>query len=400
MILIISSDHIPHIGGKSTHIMSLMDGIKRNGEEAYLFTQSQYPRIILTTIKLLLSPVMFYDRTLFQHLYNKIWRGILCKRTLKLYNKLHPSCISCQDACAAASLKKIRSKVDCPIILTMHTYFGIENGLDNKFDDLKKRLYTYNLNYELESLEVADKIIAVDDRIKKHVQDTIASLSKKVQVRTRSCVSIENFTNVDIFTPGTEADKEKAREKLGIKANAFVIICARRLVEKNGVIYAVEAMKKASDEAILLIAGDGPQREAIEKRISELGLEAKVRLLGSVSSAEIVGLYKAADCSLVPSVTVNGLQEATSISALEAMSCGLPTIASRIGGLIQIISDGENGYLIDERDPVQISEAIDRLRDETVRREMSRNARNYVVDNHSHVVGARDYLNQFKETLS
>ena len=79
------------------------------------------------------------------------------------------------------------------------------------------------------------------------------------------------------------------------------------------------------------------------------------------------------------------------------MSCGLPTIASWIGGLTQIIEDGETGLLVDERDPKQIAKALIRLQNNDSERYMiSQQARQYVIDNHSHKSGAAEYLKQFR----
>ncbi len=396
MILIISSDHVPHIGGKSTHIMDLMAGIKSNSEDVMLFSQAQYPKMMQTFIKLLLSPLRLYNINYFRYVYSKIWRVLLCKQTLKLYKQYKPTCISCQDAFAAASMKPIRDEIKCPIVLTMHTYFGLENALDNTKNTLLTKLYDKNLQYELISLEVVNKIVAVDNRILTHIKDTISSERKKRSISVTSCTSIENFTNTDIFSPVSNIQRNIIRKAYNIDENAFVIICARRLVEKNGVIYAVQAMKHFSDNSILVIAGDGPQKENIENEIQANNLSSKVVLLGSISSEKIVKLYQMADCSVVPSITVNGLQEATSISALEAMSCGLPTVASNIGGLTQIIKNGVSGYLVEEKDSLQIYEAVKKLHDVDRRKIIAQNARKYVVEEHSHINGAQKYLQQFK----
>lgn len=396
MILIISSDHVPHIGGKSTHIMDLMEGIKSNKEDVLLFSQAQYPKTIKTFIKLMLSPFRLYSINYFQYVYSKIWRVLLRERTLKLYQRYKPTCISCQDAFAAASLKPIRKRIKCPIVLTMHTYFGLENGLDSKKSKIQKKIYVKNLKNELIALEVVDRVVAVDNRILSHVMETINREKKIKKVRVSNCTAIENFTNTETFVPGNQDEKYKIRIKYGIDKNCFVIICARRLVEKNGVINAVDAMKYVNKNIKLVIAGDGPQLPAIEECIKSEKLQSKIMMLGSVNPKNIIDLYKMADCSIVPSITVNGLQEATSISALEAMSCGLPTIASSIGGLVQLIKDDVNGCLVDEGNSVQIAKKLTKLvEDKNYYQELSKNARQFVVDKHSHIQGAKLYLREF-----
>ncbi len=396
MILFVASDFIPHIGGKSTHILDLQAGLKCIGEDSFLFSQRQYPKNKRLLIKVMLAPIRLVSTKLFIYIYNKIWSRVFSRAVFKLYKGKKPDCISCQDAFAASSLKRIRNRIECPIVLTMHTYFGLENSLDCKLSKLQKRIYKKNLAYELKSLEVADKIIAVDNRILEHVKKTITDEKNSRSIRVNKCVAVENFTNTDIFSPVSQQEKLMLRERYGIDKKRFVIICARRLVEKNGVLYAVKATKNIDNDCVLIIAGDGPQYAQICSEIEKEELKDKIILLGSVESDKIVELYRLADCSLVPSVTVNGLQEATSISALEAMSCGLPTIASGIGGLLQLITDGVNGYLVNEKNPKQIADCIGLLRDEKNREYMSENARQYVVENHSNIQAARTYYQLFR----
>src|SRR2546426_8993667 len=72
-------------------------------------------------------------------------------------------------------------------------------------------------------------------------------------------------------------------------------------------------------------------------------------------------LYQQVDVVLIPSVTTSGTQENTSIAALEAMASGKPVIATDIGGLPEVIRDGQDGILIPERDPDAVAEAAIRL---------------------------------------
>ncbi len=396
MILFVASDHIPHVGGKSTHILDLMSGLEYLGEETSLYSQAQFSSIKKTCIKLIIGVTKLINPRLFQYLYGKVWSRILAKNILRMVKKCEPSCISCQDAFAAASLKRIRKKIHCPIVLTMHTYFGLENGLDCAKNTLQKHIYQKNLDFELSALEVVDKIVAVDNRIFEHVKSTIDRETSNRQICVKQTGAIENFTNTEVFTPGEREEKKQLRAKYGIDESAFVVACARRLVEKNGVIYAVDAISRVNGNCILVIAGDGPQSDVITKKIQDENLQGKVKQLGSISPNKIVEIYKASDCSVVPSITVNGLQEATSISALEAMACGLPTIASRIGGLIQLIINDENGYLVEEKQSGEIAQAIEKLQNEQVRERLSVSARDYVVGHHSYIQGAREYMQFFR----
>src|SRR3989442_1252294 len=129
------------------------------------------------------------------------------------------------------------------------------------------------------------------------------------------------------------------------------ILVPRMHVPKNGIEYAAEAMRKivkATQGATMLITGDGPLRPVLEQKAKEVG-QGQIRFLGFVSRERMRELYQQVDVVLIPSVTTSGTQENTSIAALEAMASGKPVIATDIGGLPEVIRDGQDGILIPER---------------------------------------------------
>lgn len=400
-ILFVASDVIPHIGGKSTHIIDLKDGMCKNGNNVDIISLKSLGRKNEIFIKILISPLKFLNSDAFNYCFKILWGKILNKKVKKYCKINKPDFISVQDAFAASSISNAIKELNVTTILTMHTYFGLESSLDKKVNRLSKKIYDSNLNYEMKALDVVNGVIAVDDRIKEHVNTHIQH-----RINTRldytKVKSIENFTNIDLYTIANKDEKYKYRKEFNISNNDIVISCARRLVEKNGVINAVKAIKCLKDykdyNVVLLIAGDGPQKDEINKFISKNNLQNNVKLLGGVNSTEIRKVYVVSDISLVPSVTVNGLQEATSISAIEAMSCGIVTIASNIGGLKQLIKDKSNGVLVEEGDYKQIAnEIIKIINDNEYKSKISINARKYIIENNSHIEAAKKYLSTFIE---
>jgi glycosyltransferase involved in cell wall biosynthesis len=135
------------------------------------------------------------------------------------------------------------------------------------------------------------------------------------------------------------------------------LIVPRRLFEKNGVEYFIRSLplvrKEVDVEAVLV--GDGPERPRLESLAAELGVADAVTFLGSRPNHEMPRLLAAADLAVFPS-----LMEATSVAALEAMSCGVPVAASRVGGLPEIV-DEEVGTLFEPADPHSQADALVRL---------------------------------------
>lgn len=403
-ILIVSSDQIPHVGGKSTHILDLKDGLIKNDMECEVISLASINKLLKTAIKFLLSPVRLFNRDMYIYFSRYLTGKLLNYKVLSICKRQTIDFIAFQDAMAAYFLKGTVKNYQIPCSLTMHTYFGIENSLDKKNSRIGDRIYTTYLNHELESLQVVQSIIAVDARIKQHILTTIETEKQKKKLSVININEIANFTNIDLFSINNEQNKEirKAfRDKYNISDNTFVVACTRRLVEKNGVINAVRAMKFLKNKSIkLIIGGDGPQREEIEAFIIENQLEENILLLGEIRGDEIRRLYYASDISIVPSITVNGLQEATSISAIESMAVGLPTIASNIGGLAQLIKSNETGILVNEGDSLQIANAIQLLKDNNlIYNKIQINARKYIESHHSHIVSSKKYLEEFKKTI-
>ncbi|MGH2900915.1 MAG: glycosyltransferase family 4 protein, partial [Solirubrobacteraceae bacterium] len=107
--------------------------------------------------------------------------------------------------------------------------------------------------------------------------------------------------DLERFSPG---DRRAARATLGLEPDAFAAVCVRRLVPRMGIDVLLDAWAQALADlpagARLLIAGEGPQRGALEARIDELGLRDGVRLLGRIDDEALVDLYRAADLGVVP----------------------------------------------------------------------------------------------------
>jgi glycosyltransferase involved in cell wall biosynthesis len=117
----------------------------------------------------------------------------------------------------------------------------------------------------------------------------------------------------------------------------FVVV-PRRLVPKNGVEFAIRAWSFLDHpRPQLVVAGGGPELEALRRLAFELHLERDVTFRGDVPRTELLSLMSLSVAVIVPSVPANGVVEATSLAALEALAAGVPLIASDIGGLSDIL---------------------------------------------------------------
>jgi len=151
-----------------------------------------------------------------------------------------------------------------------------------------------------------------------------------------------------------------------------VVLLARRLVEKNGVVVFAEAATQLKDLPVrFVLAGDGPERAKVERILAQGGVLDRSILLGNVPNEQMLDVYRAADLSVLPS-----FMEATSITGLESMACGLPLVGTRVGGIPVLIEDGASGTLVEPGDPAALAAAIRELvLQPALRRRMGERAR-------------------------
>ncbi len=164
-----------------------------------------------------------------------------------------------------------------------------------------------------------------------------------------------------IISMGCDTDKfgkEYRKENYFGQNGRKVVLFAGRLAEKKGVTYLIEAMRNT--DAVLVIAGDGPLREALMEQAQEFG--DRVKFLGARTHEQLRDIYASADLFVAPSITASdGDQEGFGLVILEAMASGLPVIASKSGGIIDLIQDGSNGLLTKEKDSQDIADKINKL---------------------------------------
>ncbi len=181
---------------------------------------------------------------------------------------------------------------------------------------------------------------------------------------------VPNFIDFERFDPD-RYDRDTVRESLGLAKDRFVVGFVGRLDRAKGVDLLVDAAAKLPREGkpwCIYLVGDGPEKGPLADRIRRLRVERTVVLAGLHENSAAV--MRAFDAVVVPS-----RREAFGIAALEAMRMQVPVIASPVGGLPELIHDGETGILLPRLGAETIAQAIRRLaQDERLREKLSRNA--------------------------
>ncbi len=168
-------------------------------------------------------------------------------------------------------------------------------------------------------------------------------------------VIIPMGVNPGRFRPPGNTDR-KTGDKTG-----HVILSVGRLIDWKGMNFLIEALPevlKRYPDTRLYIIGTGPEQENLRKKSTELNITKAVHFLGNVRSEDILNYFYSADVFVLPSINKSGETEGLGVVLLEAMAAGCPVIGSNVGGIPDIIIDGETGFLVPEQNPRVLADRI------------------------------------------
>jgi glycosyltransferase involved in cell wall biosynthesis len=216
-------------------------------------------------------------------------------------------------------------------------------------------------------ISCTDRIITITENCKnEYISRSIGRDSKYVMIP--SGVEEERYDR-------TMFQREKIfRKQMGIPENAFLAGCAARLVPIKGIKYLIEGMKFLDDSFYLAIAGDGEERDTLESLVRERGLDKRVIFLGMLK--DIRQFLSELDVFVLPS-----LNEGMGRVLVEASLMGVPCVGSDVGGIPNVIIDGETGFLVPPKDGKKIAERLKYIKQNSELKEIiGKKAREYVKE--------------------
>jgi glycosyltransferase involved in cell wall biosynthesis len=197
----------------------------------------------------------------------------------------------------------------------------------------------------------AKRVIAVSRPIAEHLVNSRLAPSSKIDV-------ILNGVDTDFFCP---PEPGKTDDDVKIKSDRQgadpVIFSIARVVKDKGFHFLISAMPellKEHPEANLVIGGDGPYLPELRKLAGKLGLEGAVRFRGQISEEQLRNEYRECDLFALATTFVEGF----GLVLAEAMACGKPAAASRIGGVTEVIRDGKTGRLFEPGEQKDITRTL------------------------------------------
>jgi glycosyltransferase involved in cell wall biosynthesis len=257
-----------------------------------------------------------------------------------------------------------KRKKDSPLVITYHGDWLSDYG------SIFRRAGVYLTNKLMVNklLSSADVIISPSeyyveqsDILKQHVD--------KIRV-------IHNGINTESFE--IKETCEDCRQKLGIDLNINVILYVGYLVNHKGPEILLDSFKEILDhspDTLLIFVGDGTLKKELEKKSQKEGYEMNIRFTGFLDQDLIKMYYKSADLLILPS-----LSDCFPMVILEAMASGLPIIASDIGGISEMVTDNQNGILIEPGNDKVISDtALHLLSDGNILKKMGEKGKSSVL---------------------
>ena len=215
-------------------------------------------------------------------------------------------------------------------------------------------------------------------------------LSEKAQ---RSMVKIAPGIDVDHFIP---TDASKLRNSLGL-SDKKVIVSVGRLVHRKGQDHLIESMPAVLQRVPnvhLLLVGQGPYREHLQKLVKKFGLEESVTFIGRIQYADLPQYICVGDIFAMPSRSrLMGLEvEGLGIVYLEASACGLPVLAGSSGGAPDAVLQNETGLVVNGTDNKQIaSAAVELLSNSDLAQRMGIAGRQWIIDKWRWEIWAKDF---------
>jgi glycosyltransferase involved in cell wall biosynthesis len=192
-----------------------------------------------------------------------------------------------------------------------------------------------------------DTAIAVSESVKK-------ACVRKRRIQEDRIIVMHNAVSLEKFAMPESAVMEKEVRRWGISPANKVVGTIAKLRKEKGVRYLLESVRKTADvfpETIFLIVGEGPLRVELESLTRQLKIENNVVFAGYCQNIpSVLSLF---DIDVMPSLT-----EGSPLSLLEAMAMGKPIIATDVGGMREILKDGETGLLISPKDSEALAEKI------------------------------------------
>jgi len=244
------------------------------------------------------------------------------------------------------------------------------------------------------------KIIARSDYLSCNSSDLKEDLVKAGLDKDKIDFVIYGVDDQKIFF--SENDRMALRRSWQVSEDDSVLLLIGRFVPKKGFSTAFRSLKyiiERRKNVKLVVVGDGPLKSEYLAILAKDRTESYVKFIGEIPTHELRNYYSACDIFLMPSRRLPS--DGLNVVVPEAMACGRPIVASRVGGNDIVVFNGVNGYLHDENDPKQLADFVLKLvEDPELKHEMGNNSIKLVRDRFTWNAIVKYYLERYRDSLS
>lgn len=346
-------------GGMEGHLESLSQGLAARGHEVTILTAEHTAGVATVERNGVVTHFLRGSGTFTT--YTRDWWQRSAEAFGSFNEKSHFDVLCSQSIGGAGCLHTLRPSGSCALVAIFHgTLLGNIVGIKHRAEGdrrLRKRVDILAMvarRYRPYARLVShcDLAIAVSNSVARYLSWENPFAQRKIRVITNG-IDVTRFRF-------SEEDRKQVRAALGVGDSDYLVLMVGSMVRAKGFhvgLRAVAGLLTDFPRLRVAIVGDGPDRDFVQGVASEVGLGNRVAFCGHVPNEQLPAYYCGCEIFLMPTL----LTEASPLVVAEAMSCGRPVVASRIGGICNIVTEGVDGLLVQPGDVVAASRALREL---------------------------------------
>jgi glycosyltransferase involved in cell wall biosynthesis len=371
-------------GGIQTHVWKLSENLVRLGHDVHILTAGSWKekekRYNIEGRNIIEIPYLPMFR---QPILPLFFEELSFNWSVKNWLKRHETAFDIIHIQGRSGFLYPQYRHKTPIVATFHGLVTLENKYAMRTRTLDVILHEkWASKYEKNTLKNSDALIAVSQEMHTEMVSFVENMLERVTLISNGV----DCDKADLSFVSTENNGE-TEDKL--------LVFVGRIDRIKGIHNLIQAMKKVNPSVRLVVIGDGNDLNTVKKSVQTEGGADRIIFTGALPNKDVLAWIRKSYALILPS-----FHETQGIVLLEANACGKPVLASNLGGIKEVVSHGENGFLFDPHTIEEITNAINTLFDMPEKaKEMGKNGRKLVEQNYTWDKIALETVNLYGKTI-